>query len=150
MWRPINSINVLLLHSFVPRHRFLCFVARQPEVGDVVVLANANLTELKGLLSTAHGTVIKYDSGDPNLCYQVQLKLPVSGDGTLYATTATETPWFSSSDITLKDPTAPIPPPKEPESNACCGSQCPDCVWIQYFAARKAYEARMSAKPSIL
>jgi len=108
---------------------------RRPEVGDIVILAPGHVKELKGLFLGVSATVIQYDTNDPGLCYQVKLS-PTSGSD------LSETPWFSAADIVLKDPSSPIPQPIEPESNACCGSQCPDCVWVRYFESCKVYEKR--------
>ena len=107
-------------------------VDRVPEVGDTVVLSALHRPGLKGFLAGDRGTVLQHDKGDPKLCYQV--KHLISGD----------TPWFGAGDIVLLDPTAPPPRPVEPESNACCGSQCPNCVWIQYFEACRLYDLRMA------
>ena len=49
-------------------------------------------------------------------------------------------PWIGFDQLTLLDPLAPRPKPREPASNACCGSDCPNCVWIQYRAACEAFE----------
>lgn len=103
-------------------------LGRHPEIGDEVVL-NA-LEEKNGLKPNVIVKVIDMDLKDEKYTYRIQL-------------TPDRTCWFSKYDVLLKDINAPIPKPSEPASNACCGSNCPDCVWLKYWERLQEYETRI-------
>ncbi len=99
-------------------------VSRRPSVRDLVKLnPSLGLTSLKGLVA-GHVVKITQDqtSADPTTPYQVRLE---SADMVTH-------PWFKEDELVLADPIAPWPKPEAPEN--CCGSSCPNCVWIRYQA----------------
>lgn len=101
---------------------------RKPIKGDKIKLKNNNLEELNGLKKNEIGVIISIDKNDPNMFYQI--RLPSS----YYLA------WFNKNDIELYNPNDPIPKPQPPESNECCGSECPDCVWIKYWEELQEWE----------
>eukprot|EP00121_Abeoforma_whisleri_P015611 Awhi_evm2s14369 len=111
------------LNAFVER----CYsvVPRHPVLYDKVKLA-VGLKELNGLVSGETVEVIAFDQGD-NLPYRI--KLP-----------NLEMPWMPAHSLQLADPNSFPPPPRRPDSNACCGSSCENCVWILYRKALKEYK----------
>lgn len=35
--------------------------------------------------------------------------------------------------------------PTEPQMEECCGNDCPNCVWIQYWEAQQKYDHELEA-----
>lgn len=99
---------------------------RLPALRDSVVLEQS-ITSLKGLSAGEIVRIIKHDKSDPNTPYQVRLA-------------DSSTPWFKSGELVLADPHSSQPPPWRPESNACCGSSCEDCVWVVYRRELKEWK----------
>jgi hypothetical protein len=102
---------------------------RKPYKGDQVILANHSLLEKNGLSQHQIAIVISIDRNDLKNYYRVSLP------DSFY------TAWFAHDDLKLLDPNALIPKPNQPQNNECCGSECPDCVWIQYWEEMNEWEA---------
>jgi hypothetical protein len=102
---------------------------RKPYKGDQVILADYSLLEKNGMSQHQVATVIAIYRNDLNNYYRVSLP------GSFY------TAWFAHNDLELLDQNASIPKPNEPQNNECCGSECPDCVWIQYWEEMNEWEA---------
>ncbi len=100
---------------------------RRPLLGDYVILSNG-IEEKNGLYKDQIVKVISYDKNDIKMCYRVSLP------------SSHYSAWFAESDLNLSNPNAPIPKPEPPESNECCGSECPDCVWITYWETLQEWE----------
>ncbi len=49
--------------------------------------------------------------------------------------------WYGAEHLVLVDASASPVPPEPPGSNTCCGSDCPNCVWIQYWRECQEWEA---------
>ena len=112
------------------KYMFTSSASRKPALNDLVILSNRIPFEaLKGLRRGEIATVISYDKSDPGLCYQIRLPNDDS------------TPWFSNDELELWDVNCAIPKPTEPDTNACCGSRCENCVWINYFEDLRRWEA---------
>ena len=101
---------------------------RYPEIGDEVIL-NSNI-EKNGLKPNLIVKIIGMDLTDDKYTYRINV-------------TKDHTCWFSKYDIILNDPNSCIPKPNEPDSNDCCGSNCPDCVWLKYWERLHDYERRI-------
>lgn len=99
-----------------------------------MILANPSLQEKNGLFQHQIATIIAIDRKDMSHHYRVSLP------DSLY------TAWFAHDDLKLFDPNASIPKPNQPQHNECCGSECPDCVWIQYWEEMNEWEALQGNK----
>ena len=75
---------------------------------------------LKGLFSGVEVPVIDIDMTDDKFTFRVKID-----------TTPATTPWLPKAAVALSDPFSLPPRPSEPTN--CCGSECPDCVWITYW-----------------
>ncbi|GMI21035.1 hypothetical protein TeGR_g761 [Tetraparma gracilis] len=86
-------------------------------------------------MSSEHvGLLIQIDKNDERSHYRVALSTAPRADSC----------WLPARSLRLSDPNQPIPRPKEPENEECCGSDCPNCVWIQYWERLQDYERRVS------
>lgn len=103
---------------------------RSPYKGDKVILNKKYISEKNGLLPNQIVTIIDIDKRDENYYYRVNLL------------ESHYTAWFAKSDLILYDPLAIRPKPIAPENNQCCGSECQDCVWIQYWEDMNEWEAQ--------
>jgi hypothetical protein len=121
----------MMAGKFVPVARLGCrhrlnrrqMSGRRPTVRDLVKLhPSLDVESLKDLRKEQVATVTQDQAAtDPVTPYQVRW---ATADGTFTS------PWFEEGDLVLADPLAPWPKPEVPEN--CCGSQCPNCVWVQY------------------
>jgi hypothetical protein len=113
--------------KFVPVARLGCRLnsqmSRRPTVRDLVKLnPSLDVDSLKDLRKEQVVKVAQDQADtDPVTPYQVRWQ---TADGMVTS------PWFEEGDLVLADPMAPWPKPEVPEN--CCGSHCPNCVWIQY------------------
>ncbi|OQR87905.1 hypothetical protein ACHHYP_20347 [Achlya hypogyna] len=108
------------------------FGTRAPRVRDLVVLA-PGVPERHGLSAGVVAKVLLHDAKDATTPYR--LEIPNS----------LEKPWFSSTDIVLADPLAAQPAPEPPGAHECCGSSCPNCVWIKHWAECQEWELEQQA-----
>ena len=86
---------------------------RPPGLWDRVVLSPGT-PDTRGLLQGVVATVVKlHPKGKPEFYYRVEIP------------NTRAQPWIGADQLTLLDPDAPRPKPREPVSNECCGSDCP-------------------------
>ncbi|OQR80500.1 hypothetical protein THRCLA_23474 [Thraustotheca clavata] len=108
---------------------------RTPKLRDLVVLA-PGIAERNGLKAGDVAKVILHDIKDVATPYRLQIP------NTL------ERPWFAAEDIVLADPNASQPAPEPPGDHECCGSSCPNCVWISHWAECQEWEAEQQKAAS--
>ncbi|CAK4629240.1 hypothetical protein LEN26_010448 [Aphanomyces euteiches] len=125
-----------MLHRCTRTIRRTLSTQRRPALRDLVVLA-PGLEEKAGLKAGDVAKIIADESKtDPATPFR--LKLPDS----------LECPWVSADDVVLLDPLAAQPPPEPPASHECCGSSCPNCVWITHWEACQAWEKEQQQTPT--
>ena len=101
---------------------------RRPTLWDKVILA-PGVPDTRGLRQGVIATVIKlHPKSRPDFYFRVEIP-DCHGQ-----------PWLGIDELTLQNPEAPLPKPREPAPNECCGAECPNCVWIQYWDARAEFE----------
>jgi hypothetical protein len=120
-------------HRLVAASRFESIVAapRQPGLRDQVKLNSQQ--ELRGLQPEMVVEIVQVKlherNGDTNTTpYQVCLRNH-------------RTPWFSADELILANPMERQPPPQRPAADECCGSSCPNCVWIVYRQEQREWNA---------
>ncbi|ETV81153.1 hypothetical protein H257_05740 [Aphanomyces astaci] len=124
-----------------PQIRAVSFSAqlprRRPALRDLVILS-PSLSASLGREPNEIAKIISDESAtDPKTPFRIQL--PNSLDR----------PWVAAKDVGLADPHAHQPAPEPPASHECCGSSCPNCVWISYWEESQAWEAAVAAAAAL-
>ncbi|GMI17658.1 hypothetical protein TrLO_g10534 [Triparma laevis f. longispina] len=73
------------------------------------------------------GVVVDIDPKDEKFYYRVKTS----------STPPAQYSWIPKDAVVLLDPSCTPPRPNEPTN--CCGSECPDCVWICYWKDLEDY-----------
>jgi hypothetical protein len=135
---PRLPANRLLLRSQFAL--FSTLLLRPPELNDVVKLSAVNSSHS----AAQTGVVTLIDQSDTSSYYRVCFSSSSSSSSSVDSPPTQR--WFPQfGAIELDDPAAVIPKPVEPLQHECCGSECPDCVWIKYWERLNKWEALTKA-----